>query len=259
MEIEVTKIEPNPWNPRTTFEDTAMEELVDSIKRFGVLQPICVRPHSTDKGRYQIVYGQRRWAACKRLRLKAVPVKEPIVPISDKEAIDMMGDENIKRQAYSPVELAKYFEIRNDVLGEKEKETAQTFGIHKDYVSDIKQLTRLPEEIKPKVTWGIPSFAKGVVEKTAGLKPATITFSHAREILRVPKKENQIKIAKKIEKEGLSVAQTKKEVEKTLGIKPKPIEEIATGDIWTCPICKKEHRLIHVRPTNAHKIEEIPK
>ncbi len=259
MEIEVTKIEPNPWNPRTTFEDTAMEELVDSIKRFGVLQPICVRPHSTDKGRYQIVYGQRRWAACKRLRLKAVPVKEPIVPISDKEAIDMMGDENIKRQAYNPVELAKYFEIRRKVLGESEKTLAETYGVGRSHVSDIVQLERLPAEIKPKVSWGIPTFARGTAEKGVGLKPTPITFSHAREILRVPKKENQVKIAGKIEKEGLTVAQTKKEVEKTLGIKPKPIEEVATGDIWKCPICKKEFRLIHVRPTNAHKLEEIPK
>ncbi len=118
MEIEIEKIEPNPWNPRTTFEDLAMEELIDSIKRFGIMQPICVRPHPSGKGKYQIVYGQRRWIACKKLKLKTIPVKEPIVSISDKEAIDMMGDENIKRQAYSPVELAKYFETRRKILGE---------------------------------------------------------------------------------------------------------------------------------------------
>lgn len=259
MEIEITKIEPNPWNPRTTFEDAAMEELIDSIKRFGVLQPICVRPHPTDKGKYQIVYGQRRWAACKKLKLKTISVKEPVASISDKEAIDMMGDENIKRQAYSPVELAAYFETRRKVLGESEKTLSKKYGVTKQHVSSVIQLGRLPEEIKPKVSWGIPTFAKEVAEKGVSLKLTPITFSHARELLRVPKKENQAKIAEKIEKEGLTVTQTKKEVEKTLGIKPKPIEEVATGDIWECPICKKEFRLIHVRPTNAHKLEEIPK
>jgi len=259
MEIEITKIEPNRWNPRTTFEDTAMEELVDSIKKFGVLQSICVRSHPTDKGKYQIVYGQRRWTACKRLKLKTIPVKEPVVPISDEEAIDIMGDENIKRQAYSPVELAKYFETRRNILGESEETLSKKYGVSKQHISSVIQLERLPKEIKPKVSWGIPTFAKDAAEKGVSSKFTPVTFSHAREILRVPKKETQIKIADKIEKEGLTVAQTKKEVEKTLGIKPKPIEEIATGDIWTCPICKKEFRLIHVRPTNVHKIEEIPK
>jgi ParB family chromosome partitioning protein len=221
MDILIEDIEPNPWNPRTTFEDINMQELVDSIKRFGVLQPIRVRPHPTKKGKYQIVYGQRRWIACKKLGLKTIPVKEPITPISDKDAIDMMGDENIKRQSYSPVELAKYFEVRNKVLGEREKEIAQRFKIHEDYVSDIKQLTRLPEEIKPKVTWSVPTFVRGLVEREAslaGFKPAPITLSHAREILRVPEKAKQLKLAEKVEKEGLTVSQLRKEVEKELGI-----------------------------------------
>jgi len=256
MEIEIAKIEPNPWNPRTTFEDSFMEELVDSIKKFGVLQPICVRPHPTEEGKYQIVYGHRRWIACKRLKLKTIPVKEPILHISDQDAIDMMGDENIKRQTYSPVELAKYFETRRKTLEETAPVIAKKYGVDRSVVSDIIQLERLPNEIKPKVTWGIPTFARET--KREGIK-TPLTFSHARQILRVPKKENQIEIAEKIEKKGLTVAQTKKEVEKTLGIKPKPIEEVATGDIWTCPICKKEFRLIHVRPTDTHKLEEISK
>ncbi|MDH5483323.1 MAG: ParB/RepB/Spo0J family partition protein [Candidatus Bathyarchaeota archaeon] len=221
MDIPLDNIEPNPWNPRTTFEDTTMQELADSIKRFGVLQPICVRPHPAMKEKYQIVYGQRRWSACRKLGLKTIPVKEPILPISDKDAIDMMGDENVKREAYSPVELARYFEIRNKILGEKEKEIAKRFEIHEDYVSDIKQLTRLPEEIKSKVAWSTPTFVRGHTEREASLtgsKPASITFSHARQILRVPEKEKQLELAEKIEKEGLTVSQVRKEVERELGI-----------------------------------------
>jgi len=258
MKTEITKIESNPWNPRPTFEDPAMVELIASIKRFGVLQPICVRPHPTKRGKYQIVYGQRRWTACKKLKMKTIPVMEPIASISDQDAIDMMGDENIKRQAYSPVELAEYFETRRKVLGESEKILSKKYGVDKSHISDVIQLKRLPAEIKPRVSWGVPTFSSRVVEKEVGSKPTPITFSHAREILRLPEKENQIKLAKKIEKEGLTVAQTKKEVEKTMGTQPKPIEERATGDIWKCPICKKEFRLIHVHPTNAHKLEEIP-
>jgi ParB family chromosome partitioning protein len=213
MDIPIESIEPNPWNPRTTFEDMAMQELVDSIKRFGVLQPICVRPHPTKKGKYQIVYGQRRWVACKKLGLKTIPVKEPITPISDKDAIDMMGDENIKRQAYSPVELAKYIEIRRKVLGETSREIAERYGVDESHIRHIAQLERLPEEIKSKVSWGTPAFSR-----ESWVKP-TITVEHARQILRVPQKGKQIRLFKKIEQKGLTVSQLRKEVEKELGIK----------------------------------------
>jgi ParB family chromosome partitioning protein len=200
MEVPLDKIEPNPWNPRVTFEDIAMQELVDSIKRFGVLQPICLRVHPTKKGKYQIVYGQRRWIACKKVGLKSIPVKEPIVAIEDKEAIDMMGDENIKRQAYSPVELAKYFETRKRVLGETYTEIAEKLEVDRSVVSDLAQLTRLPEEIKPKVTWGVSTLAG-----KAGIK-SPITPAHARQILRVPKKEKQLEIAEKRERSLNAVA-----------------------------------------------------
>src|SRR4030067_1175378 len=104
MEIVLDCLEPNPWNPRADFDDAPMQELVDSIKKFGVLQSILVRPHLTKKGKYQIIYGQRRWTGCKRIGLETIPVREPVAPISDKDAVDMMGDENIKRQGYTPTE-----------------------------------------------------------------------------------------------------------------------------------------------------------
>ena len=213
MDISLENIEPNPWNPRSAYEDSAMEELVDSIKRFGVLQPIMVRPHPTKLNTYQIIYGQRRWRASKKLGLKTIPVKEPVNAISDKDAIDMMGDENIKRQAYSPAELAQYFEVRRKTLGESERTLAEKYEVDISHISDIIQMERLPEEIKPKVTWGAPTFAKGMGSKST----PTITFSHARQIIRIPEKEKQIELAEKIETEGLTVAQARKEVEKTLG------------------------------------------
>ena len=215
MEIPLDRIEPNPWNPRTDFEDAPMQELVDSVKRFGVLQPILVRPHPTKKGNYQIIYGQRRWTACKRLELEAIPVREPIAPISDKEAVDMMGDENIKRQAYTPMELAKYLEIRNKVFGESTRELAQRYEVDHSAIADIMNLQKLPEKIKPKVTWGAPAFIGDIGSKPA---PEVITFSKAHEILKLPSEKKQLEIAKRIEESGLSIAQVKKEVQKELGI-----------------------------------------
>jgi len=259
MEIPLEDIEPNPWNPRTSFEDMAMQDLIDSIKRFGVLQAICVRPHPKKKGKYEIVYGQRRWIASKKLNFRTIPVKEPIKAISDKEAVDIMGDENIKRQAYSPVELAKYLDTRRKILGESESALANRFGVDKSHISDIIQLERLPDEIKPRVSWGIATFAKDTAERGVGLKPTPITFSHARELLRVPKRESQIQLANKIEREGLTVVQTKREVEGILGAKTRPAREVDTGIIWTCPICKKEYHLLHISPANSHRLEEVPK
>lgn len=238
MEISIAKIKPNPWNPRGTFEDVTMDELVESIRRFGVLQPICIRPHPTEKGMYQIIYGQRRWIACKKLGLDTIPVKEPIIPVSDKEAINMMGDENIKRQAYSPVELAKYFETRNRILGETQDKIAENFGVDKSTVSHVQQLTRLPEEIKPKVSWGVG--ARGGA-KLATMGRGSITVEHARQILRLPKKEEQLQLAEQIEKKGLTVVQTRKEVEKTLGITAVSKVE------WTRLNCEITNNLGHCR------------
>ena len=215
MEIPLDRIEPNPWNPRTDFEDSPMQELVDSIKRFGVLQPILVRPHPTKKGKYQIIYGQRRWTACTRVGLESIPVREPVTPVSDKDAVDMMGDENIKRQAYTPMELARYFEIRNKVFGESTKELAHRYEVDHSTVADIMNLHKLPEELKPKVTWGTPTFVGDIGTKPA---PEVITFSKAHEILKLPDRKKQLEIARKIESSGLSIAQVKKEVRKELGI-----------------------------------------
>ena len=234
MDVPVEKIKPNPWNPRESFEDATMNELIESIRKFGVLQPICVRPHPTEKENYEIVYGHRRWFACKTLELRTVPVKEPIQPLSDKEVIDIMGDENIKRQAYSPVELARYFETRNRVFGETQESIAKRFGVDSTSVSRVRQLTRLPDEIKPKVSWGVgaPGGAK-----LASMGRGPVTVAHARQILRLPSKQVQIELAEEIEKKDLTTAQTKRLVDKALGLEIRPSVE------WTRLNCEMTNNL----------------
>lgn len=219
MEVSIEKIKPNTWNPRESYQDGAMNELIESIQKFGVLQPICVRPHPNEKGHYQIVYGQRRWFASKTLGLRTIPVMEPIRALSDKEVIDMMGDENIKRQAYSPVELAKYFEVRNKVFGETQESIAKRFGVDSTSVSRVQQLVRLPDEIKPKVSWGVgaPGGAK-----LASMGRGPVTIEHARQILRLPIKRVQIELAEEIEKKDLTVIQTKRLVDEALGLELRP-------------------------------------
>jgi len=217
MDIPIAKIEPNPWNPRQSFEDSAMNELIESIQKFGVLHTICVRPHPVKKGIFEIVYGQRRWFACRKLGMETIPVKDPIQPLSDEEVIDLMGDENIKRQAYSPIELARYFEIRNKVFHETQKSIAKRFGVDSTSVSRVQQLVRLPDEIKPKVSWGVgaPGGAK-----LASMGRGSVTIEHARQILRLPTKQTQIQIAEEIEDKELTVAQTKTLVDRALGLEP---------------------------------------
>lgn len=234
MEVSIEKIKPNPWNPRESFQDPAMNELIESIRKFGVLQPICVRPHPKENGNYQIVYGQRRWFACKTLGLRTIPVRDPIRSLSDKEVIDMMGDENIKRQAYSPVELARYFEVRNKVFDETQESIAKRFGVDSTSVSRVQQLVRLPDEIKPKVSWGVgaPGGAK-----LASMGRGPVTIEHARQILRLPTKRVQIQLAEEIEKRDLTVAQTKRLVDEALGLELRPSVE------WTRLNCEVTNNL----------------
>jgi ParB/RepB/Spo0J family partition protein len=215
VDILLENIEPNPWNPRTIYEDTAMDELINSIEKFGVLQPIMVRPHPTKPNKYQIIYGQRRWTASKKLGLKTIPVKEPIIAIPDKDAIEIMGDENVKRQAYSPIELAEYFKTRRTILGETQAQLAKKYEVSHDTISLIEKLNKLPEEIKPKVTWGLQKYTR---ENRIHSTKQPLTYKHALELTRLPDEEKQIEMAKKIETEGLTTSQIKKEIDKELGI-----------------------------------------
>ena len=143
LEIDIDLIEPNPEQPRTRFAESNLEELAQSIRANGVVQPIVVRKFG---GRYQIVAGERRWRAAQRAELRRIPavVKE----VSDEKLLELALVENIQRQELNPIEEAKAYRKLIDTIGLTQEQVAEQVGKERSVVTTSLRLLRLPGEIQ---------------------------------------------------------------------------------------------------------------
>ena len=184
-ELPIDLIEPNPTQPRTYFNKETIEELAESIKKNGLLQPILVRKKG-DK--YEIVAGERRWQACKINKMETVPVK--IVEASDEEAIIMALVENIQRSDLNPIEEAYGYRRMMERGKMTQSQVAQAVSKGRSTIANALRLLELPEEAQQL------------------LFEEKITAGHARAILSVPTKEGREKLTQKLKNENLSVRET---------------------------------------------------
>lgn len=182
VEVSLSRISPNPNQPRTDFSEEKIEELARSIKKDGLLQPILVRP--TENG-YQIIAGERRWQACKSLDLPTIPVK--IIMADDVEAQQMALVENLQRDNLNAIEEARGYQHLIDLSGCMQKEIAEAVSKKPTTISNALRLLDLPKEVQELVYEG------------------QITQGHGRAILSVPDEDGRLKLAKKIVEERLSV------------------------------------------------------
>ena len=182
VEVSLSRIFPNPNQPRTNFSEERIEELARSIKKDGLLQPILVRP--TESG-YQIIAGERRWQACKSLDLPTIPVK--IIMADDIEAQQMALVENLQRDNLNAIEEARGYQRLIDLSGCMQKEIAEAVSKKPTTISNALRLLDLPKEVQELIYEG------------------QITQGHGRAILSVPDEDGRLKLAKKIAEERLSV------------------------------------------------------
>lgn len=182
IEVALSKIVPNPNQPRTDFSQEKIEELAQSIKKDGLLQPILVRPLGDS---YQIIAGERRWQACASLELKTIPVK--IVSVDDAEAQEIALVENLQRDNLNSIEEARGYKRLIDLSGCKQKDVAIAVSKKPTTISNALRLLDLPEEVQELMYEG------------------KITQGHGRAVLSVPDEEGRIKLARKIADEKLSV------------------------------------------------------
>lgn len=197
--IKISQIEPNRNQPRRSFDEDALEELSQSIKEHGVLQPILVRPQIY--GGYQIVAGERRYRASRMAGLTEIPaiIKE----LSDSETMQIALIENLQRRDLSDLEEAKGYQTLMDEYGFSQEDVARTVGKSRSAVANTLRLLGLPDDVKELLEQG------------------KISAGHARALLAVDQ-DKQIKEATdKIIKEGLSVRQTEKLVKSMASAKPK--------------------------------------
>jgi ParB family chromosome partitioning protein len=182
LELPVAVIRPNPNQPRTSIDDVGIEELADSVKKVGVLQPILVRPHGEE---YQIVAGERRWRAAKAAGLERVPVR--VLSADEGESLEIALIENLQRQDLNPMEEAQGYRRLMTEHQMTQAEMADKVSKSRSAVANTLRLLDLPDEVQDL------------------LAQEKLTAGHARAILAVPDEERRLRLAVKIVEEGLSV------------------------------------------------------
>ena len=195
--VKITKVEPNRKQPRKTFDEDALQELADSIKQFGLIQPILVQDR---EDHYEIIAGERRWRAAKMAGLKEVPVI--IRKYTEKEIMEISLIENIQRENLNPIEEAQAYKRLLTEFHMKQDEIAERVSKSRAAVANSMRLLKLGEEVQ-----------QMVVEEM-------ISTGHARALLAIEDKDEQYTIAQKIFDEKLSV----RDVEKLVKNLNKPIK-----------------------------------
>ncbi len=150
--LPAASLEPSPFQPRHRMNEEALGELVASIRAQGVLQPLLVRPHPTERDRYQIVAGERRWRAAQQAGLHDVPAL--IRPLSDTETITAALVENLQRQDLNPIEEAEGYQRLAQEFGLTQDAISSVIGKSRSHIANTLRLMNLPEPVKHEVRQG---------------------------------------------------------------------------------------------------------
>lgn len=181
--LKISEIEPNRSQPRRDFNEESLRELADSIAAHGVLQPLLVRP--LPEGGYQLVAGERRWRASRMAGLFEVPVI--IRELSDSETMQISMIENLQRENLSPVEEALGYQTLLEEYGFTQEEISRSVGKSRPVIANALRLLKLPQEILDLLNEGV------------------ITTGHARALLSIEDSEEQLRVAKQIAANDLTV------------------------------------------------------
>ncbi len=190
--LRTSEIEPNRTQPRKKFNDEAINNLADSIKEHGILQPVLVRP--MDNGSYQIVAGERRWRAARRLGLDEIPVV--IKELSDFESAQIALIENLQRENLNPVEEAMGYKELIEKFDMTQDAVAKTVGRSRSYIANAVRILALPERI------------------ISLLENGEISIGHAKALLSFENEEMMIATAIKAANGGLTVRQVERAAQK---------------------------------------------
>lgn len=185
-ELELTRIIPNKYQPRQFFEDTALQELAESIREHGVIQPIIVR--YINDGAYELVAGERRWRAAQIAGLNKIPVV--IKDLSNEKSLEIALIENLQRENLNPVESAQGYQRLTEEFGLTQEEIAARIGKERSTVTNYLRLLTLPDKIQEY------------------LSRSVITTGHAKAILSFTNRNDQLRFAEYIVKKGASVRET---------------------------------------------------
>ena len=197
VKVNITKVEPNRDQPRKVFDEDKLLELADSIKQYGIINPLIVQDR---KDHYEIIGGERRWRAAKKAGLKEVPVI--IMNLSEQEIAEYALIDNIQRDDLNPIDEALAFKKLIDDFGYTQDVVAEKVSKSRVAITNSLRLLKLCEEVRQMVIDG------------------KLSTGHARALISIENKEEQLKIAEQIFDQKMSVRDTEKLV-KNLGKTPK--------------------------------------
>ncbi|HUA76876.1 MAG TPA: ParB/RepB/Spo0J family partition protein [Acetobacteraceae bacterium] len=200
--IPLAAIEPGPFQPRASINQAAQAELTESIRARGILQPILVRPHPADPGRYQIIAGERRWRAAQAAGLSVVP--SLVRTFNDADALAAALVENLQRQDLNPIEEAEGYQRLLDEFGLQQDALAEAVGKSRSHITNTLRLLNLPKSIQGDVRSG------------------ALSAGHARLLVNHPDPEA---IALAVIARGLNVRQTEALMQRRPTASAGPIEK----------------------------------
>tara|TARA_B100000579_G_C22759756_1_gene818355 strand:- start:170 stop:1015 length:846 start_codon:yes stop_codon:yes gene_type:complete len=197
--LDINQILPNPFQPRTNFNESELQELAKSISEYGVIQPLTVRKIKENK--YQIISGERRYRACKIATVTKIPVY--IKETKDNKMLELALIENIQRQDLDPIEISISYQKLIDELGLTQENLAEKIGKKRATISHYLRLLNLHPIIQ------------------AGLRDFILTVGHAKCLLSISNQEKQLDVYKFIISKNLSVRETEKMIREDLNTKKK--------------------------------------
>lgn len=207
-EVEIEKVQPNPQQPRTIFDDQSIEDLARSIRETGIIQPVLVVP---EQDHYRIVVGERRWRAARKAGLRSIPVI--IRNLTRDKQLEIQLIENIHREDLNPLEIAQAFQQLSSELGLTQQEIADRVGKDRASVANYLRLLKLPEEIKNYILEG------------------KLSMGQARAILALEESELQLQAARMVVEKQLSVRETEKLVQRYREKPPRAQKSLEDPDL----------------------------
>jgi ParB family chromosome partitioning protein len=217
--VSISDLTRNPYQPRQNFREEKLDELANSIKKNGIIQPIAVRPNKIENGKYEIVAGERRWIAAQRAGLHEIPVR--ILDLSDVESLEVAIVENIQRDDLNPIEEARGYQRLSEEFKYDHESISKLMSKSRSHISNTLRLLTLPTDIVSMIEEG--SLTSGQARPLIGISNAS---SIAEEIVSknysARKVEYLIRNKKGNKKEKIvdsNILKSQERIEKILGLK----------------------------------------
>ncbi len=217
--VAIADLTRNPYQPRQNFKEEKLDELANSIKKNGIIQPIAVRPSKSESGKYEIVAGERRWLAAQRAGLHEIPVT--ILDLSDVESLEVAIVENIQRDDLNPIEEAKGYKRLNEEFKYDHESISKLMSKSRSHISNTLRLLTLPSDVVAMLEEG--SLTSGQARPLIGISNASSIAEEivsknysARKVEYIVRNKKSGKIEKTID---TNILKTQERLEKILGLK----------------------------------------